>query len=524
MYCKKCGKEVKSDEKFCVNCGEPVSQNKVETIEAGIEKPIKNPEYTTEKKKSSKNIWFIGVTVLVLVLIGVFIGFNFFKDKKPENKSDSSKVDSSEDSKDKTQEAVKQTYNNYDVSVQQIDTKSFPKIKVYLSIEDKTTKEVPKNLESAFFNIDEKDANNSFIKQTIKKVTQLDQQESLNINMVADVSGSMNNGPIEKAKNIMINFLEVVQFNIKDKVELTAFSSGVRTYASFTDNKELLRNEIINLRTGDQTALYDALFAAVNTTAVQDGAKCVLAFTDGQDNFSKITPEEVIQVAKRYNVPIFIIGIGSTLDDGTLQNIASNTNGLYKQINDISDLSSIYEKIYKQNKDMYLLEYETQEKNDMSIERNLKIDVQTGEAGGGANYTFTPRILVSTDSTVNTTDEISALIGNYLKDYIPAINYHDYSYIEKYIVPGGGVEKEVRPYIMNNIQEKLLSHEIINKEFKNSKSCVVTTRETYDIQNHDDPLHMRVLEGKYEVIKQADGSWKILNFAAKFKVISKINY
>ena len=98
------------------------------------------------------------------------------------------------------------------------------------------------------------------------------------------------------------------------------------------------------------------------------------------------------------------------------------------------------------------------------------------------------------------------------RNYIHAINNHDYSYIEKYLVPGGGVEKEVKPYIMKDIQEKLLSYEIINKDFQDANTCIVTTRETYEVQNHMEPLHMRVLEGKYEVKKQSNGKWKILNF------------
>lgn len=422
-------------------------------------------------------------------------------------------------------EAINCTYDNYDVSVNQIDYNSFPKIKVYLSIEDKNTKEVPKNLDPRFFYISEKSANNNvFLKQTIQKVAQLDQQESLNINMVADVSSSMDGEPLEKGKVIMTNFLEQIQFNIKDKVELTAFSNGVRTCATFTDNKELLKNEISNLQTEDQTAFFDALFAAVNTTAVQNGAKCVVAFTDGQDNFSKVTPDEVIQVAKRYSVPIFIIGIGNTIDTAKLENIAISTNGLYKQINDISDMSDLYQKIYKQNKEMYLLEYETLIKNDMVNERTLKIDIQTRKEGGGTSYTFTPRVLNSTQSVLNSTDEISELIGNYLNNYVNAINNHDYSYVESYIAPGGSVEKEVKPYVMKNIQEKLLSYEIIKKESIDPDTYIVTTRETYEVQNHDEPLHMRVLEGKYEVKKQSDGKWKILNFADLYKVLSKINF
>lgn len=412
--------------------------------------------------------------------------------------------------------------DNYNVSVNQIDFSNFPKIKVYLSIEDKSTNEVPKNIDSRFFYVSEKNANNNdYLKQTIEKVTQLDQQENLNINMVSDVSASMNGDPLGKAKSIMTNFLNQVQFNTKDKVELTSFSNGVRTCAAFTDNKELLKNEISNLQTYEQTALYDALFASVNTTALQSGAKCVMAFTDGQDNLSKVTPGEVIQVAKRYNVPIFIIGIGSGLDTWNLENISKSTNGVYKQINNISDMSNLYQSIYKKNKEMYLLEYETQEKNNTIDERNIKIDVQTRKDGGGTSYAFTPRLLVSNQSDLNSSDAVAELIGNCLRNYIKAINNHDYSYVQDYIAPGGSVEAQVKPYIMRDIQEKLLSHEIVNKEFKDADTCIVTTRETYEIQNHEEPLHMRVLEGKYEVKKQSDGKWRLLNYADTYKILSK---
>jgi len=422
-------------------------------------------------------------------------------------------------------EEIDVNYNNYDISVNQMDFSSFPKIRAYITIEDKVTKEVPKNLDPRFFYISEKNAKNSqYIKQSILKATQLDQQENLNINMVADISGSMFGKPLDTAKNIMINFLDKVQFNIKDKVELTAFASGVQTYATFSDNKELLKSQILGFKTGDMTALYDALFAAVNTTAVQKGAKCVVAFTDGKDNFSKTTPNEVIETAKRYNIPIFIIGIGESLDNTLLQSIANSTNGYYRRTNNISDISDIYQKIYRKNKEMYIVEYETQDNQNISDLRDIKVDVQTRKEGGAVNYSFTPRLLMSTEATINHTDKINELIGNYLTNYIFAINNHNYSYIEKYIIPGGGVEKEVKPYIMNNIQEKLLSYEVVKKENKDDSTCIVTTRETYEVQNHEQPLHMRVLEGYYEIKKQPDGSWKILNFADLYKVLSQINY
>ena len=74
----------------------------------------------------------------------------------------------------------------------------------------------------------EKDANQKYIKQVVTSANQLNEKESLKINMVADVSGSMDGAPLAEAKNIMTNFINSVQFDAGDLVELTSFSTGVR--------------------------------------------------------------------------------------------------------------------------------------------------------------------------------------------------------------------------------------------------------------------------------------------------------
>ena len=65
---------------------------------------------------------------------------------------------------------------------------------------------------------------------------------------------------------------------------------------------------------------------------------------------------------------------------------------------------------------------------------------------------------------------------------------------------------------------------LIEKNFKDDNTCIVNVRETYEIQNYKEPLHMRALEGKLQVKKDANGKWKLDDFAAKYKIISKINY
>lgn len=169
----------------------------------------------------------------------------------------------------------------------------------------------------------------------------------------------MNGYPIQTAKNVMSNFVNSIQFNIGDKASLITFADNVNLSMAFTsDANEILRG-ISNIRTGDMTALYYALYVAINQTASQSGAKCVIAFTDGMDNYSSCSPSIIVDLANRYKVPIFIIGVGNGLDTMVLENIANGTGGFYKNINDIGSMEEIYKQIYRKQKELYMVEYTT---------------------------------------------------------------------------------------------------------------------------------------------------------------------
>ncbi|BFK63999.1 hypothetical protein I2700191B6_03520 [Dorea formicigenerans] len=93
------------------------------------------------------------------------------------------------------------------VSIQQIDASEFPTVKLYMSIKDKTTGSVIENLDDAFFYINKQDANAKYVKQVVKSANQLNEKEALKVDMVADVSGSMDGSPLNEAKQVMSDFV-----------------------------------------------------------------------------------------------------------------------------------------------------------------------------------------------------------------------------------------------------------------------------------------------------------------------------
>ena len=283
--------------------------------------------------------------------------------------------------------------SNYVMDVQQVDVTNFPEVKLYVRVEDETTKEAVPNLQPQYFHLSEQVAGTgAFEEKTIIKAVQLDQVENLNINMVADVSGSMDGSPLTAAKNVMINFLQNIQFNIGDKASLVSFADEVYTDVAFTSDGAALASAVNRMSAGNSTALYDGIYVAINQTAMQNGAKCVIAFTDGMDNASKCTPDIIIELASRYKIPVFIIGVGSSIDTSSLISIANQTNGFYRNINDISSMAEIYNAIYRQQKELYLVEYQTRNESPAAAERAVTVNYMGEGIVAREAYDYIPAI------------------------------------------------------------------------------------------------------------------------------------
>lgn len=414
--------------------------------------------------------------------------------------------------------------SNLDINVVQVDTSKYPTVKIYLDIRDNSTDQVPKGLKKSYFYLLEKRGKKDFERQDIINASQLDQKESLNINMVADASASMNGTPMMRAKSIMQTFLNSVQFSIGDQVELTTFSTGVQTALPFTKNKDELDSKIQAITTDNMTSLYDALFAAVNTTAVQNGAKCVVAFTDGKDNYSQCKPDDVIEIAKKYKIPIFIIGIGSSSTNYDVQRICTETNGFYRSIDNIDNMAEIYSEIYRKQKEMYMVEYKVSDSSNKSDLRMLTVEYNDRKIGGKQVSTYTPNVLMSASSSTSGLTEPEKLMHNYLNAFIKAINEHNFSYIEKYMVKDGPVYKENKEYIKKDIKEELLSYNFLKVSYPSKNTCIVHMQETYKIQNQKEPLHMRTIDSYYKLKKNSSGDWQVHSYPKEMTVVKKIKY
>jgi Ca-activated chloride channel family protein len=64
------------------------------------------------------------------------------------------------------------------------------------------------------------------------------------------------------------------------------------------------------------TSLHDAIAKTAERAGAREGRRrAVIVFTDGDDNASRMTPSEVSAIASAIDVPVYIVGVVSPLDD-----------------------------------------------------------------------------------------------------------------------------------------------------------------------------------------------------------------
>jgi Ca-activated chloride channel family protein len=138
---------------------------------------------------------------------------------------------------------------------------------------------------------------------------QQDYDTPVSIGILADTSGSMRY-KIERLRAAIAQF--ILNLNSRDDMFLIAFSNRTFLLQPFTNNHYLAKSRLALLHAYGQTALFDAIVNGLFMVANgQHDKKALLLVTDGVDNASVATLQQVIDHARQRAVLIYSIGIGN---------------------------------------------------------------------------------------------------------------------------------------------------------------------------------------------------------------------
>jgi VWFA-related protein len=182
----------------------------------------------------------------------------------------------------------------------------------------------------------------------------------LSVVIAIDNSGSMR-PRLAETREAAKSFLDLLA--PADSVQVVGFAQQVKILGPMSSNRTAAGKAIALTTARGNTALYDALFTSVDLLRDRPGRKAVVLLSDGVDDngvgkqLSKHSIQDVLQFAKRVNVPIYAIGIGTEIDEALLAGFAQSTGGRYFLTPNASELKSLYDQIGLQLAGQYLVSY-----------------------------------------------------------------------------------------------------------------------------------------------------------------------
>lgn len=178
----------------------------------------------------------------------------------------------------------------------------------------------------------------------------------ISVSFVMDYSGSMTVEAIGQMEGAADAFVD--QMASEDWGEVIKFALLGEVVQAYTPNKAALKTAIAEpwALSGSQTMLYDAVYRSVADTTQREGRRAVLAITDGIDNASQHSLDELITFAGEKNVPVFTVGLNEA-DTESLAQLASGTGGRYFYAPDPTALADIYAQLASLLKNQYVISY-----------------------------------------------------------------------------------------------------------------------------------------------------------------------
>jgi len=160
----------------------------------------------------------------------------------------------------------------------------------------------------------------------------------------------------------------------QDEVGLYAFDRRLQELAPFGSPLGDVHYILKSLRPFGVTSLYDAIADAGRTLSSRAGTRrAVIALTDGEDNASRLTAEQVSAMASSIDVPVYIVMVASPTDPdvpstkpakaeatalGRLADLASSTGGeMYRTTTPLDDRKAAG-RIVAELRQQYLIVFE----------------------------------------------------------------------------------------------------------------------------------------------------------------------
>jgi len=210
-----------------------------------------------------------------------------------------------------------------------------------------------------------------------------DEDAPVSVGVLFDVSGSMSGDKVRRARDALSKFVQTSHNS--DEYFLIGFNSRAQLLLDKTRDGNAVLDKMTFVQTRGNTALYDACYLGVEK--VQRGAhpkRALLLISDGQDNNSRYTFNELRRLLKESDVVLYGIGIlgggdaGSALGmegQGILDELANVSGGKAFFPRTAAEMDDIFEQIALELRHQYSIGYKPSNFNNDGKWHKVKVKV-----------------------------------------------------------------------------------------------------------------------------------------------------
>jgi Ca-activated chloride channel homolog len=198
---------------------------------------------------------------------------------------------------------------------------------------------------------------------------------SVSVGLVFDASTSMNK-KIHKSRDAVTRLFRSAEFG--DEYSLVAFNDRPQLLSKFTPDTKVMQDTLLKIVPRGWTALYDAIAVSLHEmkTATKP-RKALVIISDGGDNNSRYTRQEIKNLIRESDTCIFAIGIlgPRVAGNATLSELAEESGGRMFPVDDLNDLPEAIAMINRALHNQYVLGYSPTNQEKDGKYRKVRVDL-----------------------------------------------------------------------------------------------------------------------------------------------------
>lgn len=153
----------------------------------------------------------------------------------------------------------------------------------------------------------------------------------------------------------------VRSLNGADRIAFYSYSRDLTRAATLTTNREAVLQGVRSTVDGDDAALYNALLLTLKDASQYSGRKVIVVFSNGPDDASTVSPEDVGELAQSEGIPIYMVStIESRLNPistAVFRRISASTGGEAFFTRNWKDQREAFAAIQEDLAHLYLITY-----------------------------------------------------------------------------------------------------------------------------------------------------------------------